>query len=112
MKAELVVVAPIGMYKEPFAKLRRKREFLWREVREASQSRDKSTLCCIMKVSDPHDERRSNLPLSSVHLRNDPSKSACFLGRQPVQTTPNPLLADRTYLVDSDFRYLSRTFNL
>ncbi len=29
MKAELVVIAPIGMHKEPFAKLRRKREFLW-----------------------------------------------------------------------------------
>ena len=32
--------------------------------------RDKSILCCIMKVSNPYDERRSNLPLKQTLSRH------------------------------------------
>ncbi len=32
--------------------------------------RDKSSLCCIMKVSNPHDERRLNLSLEQTLSRH------------------------------------------
>ena len=53
-----------------FCKIRQVAGFFTRKGKGTGQLQDKSDLCCIMEMSNRHDERRWSLPLKQTLLRH------------------------------------------